>query len=423
MMNITKAGRASGVVAVAGIAALLVTGCTRAASEGGAGTGGGTGTPASPGITDTSVSLGISSPLSGPTAGPGSCSVAGLYTYLEAKNADGGFEFGDGKTRSVDLTYLDDVYDPAKSVANFRQMVDGGIFAYVGALGTPTNAAVMPVANEEEVPQVLLITGASTFSENQEANPWTYGLLPTYFDEGKAFGDLLAAAGEPITVATLTQNDDYGEGYLAGFESAIEGSAVEVVGSATYEPTDTTLDSQVTELAATQADVLLSAVSVTPLQVGVLTRAQSVGWLPRIFLPSNTSTPSTVIEPGSGGAYPALYTTSLSKTPPSPAFADDPEVIAYNAAFEQYGSQITTTYTPHCAWSYAEGAILEEAFRNMTEPTRASFMESLKNITDFEAPLLLDGITVDTTRPDQPAITDLQLVQYNGQGFAPAEAY
>ena len=63
--------------------------------------------------------------------------MAGLDSYIEAKNADGGFEFGDGKTRTVKFTYLDDVYDPAKAVSNFRQLVNDGIFAYVGALGTP----------------------------------------------------------------------------------------------------------------------------------------------------------------------------------------------------------------------------------------------------------------------------------------------
>jgi len=412
--------RITGAVAIAGAAALLVTGCTRETGDGGVGGGG---ADASPGITDDTLSLGISSPLSGATAGPGSCTVAGLYSYLEAGNAEGGFEFGDGNTRQVELEYLDDAYDPARSVANFRQLVNDGIFAYVGALGTPTNAGILPIANEEEVPQVLLVTGASTFSEDQEANPWTIGLLPTYFDEGRTFGELLAGAGQPITVATLAQNDDFGEGYLEGFEQAIEGSDVEVVGSATYEITDTTLDGQVTELAATGADVLLSAVSVTPLQVGVLTRAQAIGWTPRIFLPSNTSTPGTVIEPGGGAAYPALYTTSLAKTPASPAFAEDEDVQAYTAAFEEYGSTITETYTPHCAWSYAEGAILEEAFRTMEEPTRDSFMEALKSISGFEAPLLLDGITVDTTQDDQPAITGLQLVQYAAPGFAPAESY
>lgn len=416
MMNFRHATRVSGVVAAGAIAALLITGCSR----GGDGGSGEADAP-SPGITDDSLLLGISSPLSGPTAGPGSCSVAGLYTYLEAGNAAGGFEFGDGNTRTVTLEYLDDTYDPAKTVTNFRQLVDQDeIFAYVGALGTPTNSAIMPLANDEEIPQVLLVTGATKFSSDQEANPWTMGLLPTYFDEGFSFGELLVERGE-VTVAILAQNDDYGDDYVAGFEAAIEGSDVEIVASATYEPTDTTLDGQVTELAASGADALLSAVSVTPLQVGVLTKAQSLGWLPEIFLPSNTSTPATVVQPGNGGAYPAVYSTSLSKVPVSPAFAEDEDVIAYNEAFEEYGASIAATYTPHCAWSYAEGAILEQAFLGMTEPTRASFMEALRSIEGFQAPLLLDGITVNTTDPTKPAIQGLELVQYNGQGYGPVQ--
>lgn len=411
MNKLRNTKRLTGVFAVAGITALMITGCARAESV------------ATPGITDTTLSLGISSPLSGATAGPGSCSVAGLYSYLEAQNAAGGFEFGDGKTRTVELTYLDDVYDPAKAVSNFRQLVDGGIFAYVGALGTPTNLAIMPIANEEKVPQVLLITGASKFSSDQKANPYTLGLLPTYYDEGHTFGDMLVEAGQPITAAVLSQNDDFGNDYVNGFNDAIKGSKVTVLDSATYEPTDTTLDSQVTKLAASGADVLVSAVSVTPLQVGVLTKAQSLGWLPRIFLPSNTSTPATILEPSNAAAYPAVYSTSLSKVPMSPAFAADEDVIAYNAAFEKYGSKITTTFTPHCPWSYAEGAILGEAFKGMKEPTRDSFMSSLKSITGFKAPMLLDNAVVDTTTDTQPAITGLTLVEFNGKGYAPTTSY
>ncbi|MGV3711956.1 ABC transporter substrate-binding protein [Pseudolysinimonas sp.] len=416
MMNFRINSRVAGAIAVGAAATLLIAGCSRGGDTG----GGGGEAEASPGITDDSLLLGISSPLSGATAGPGSCTVAGLNSYLEAKNADGGFEFGDGNTRQVTLEYLDDAYDPAKAQANFTQLVDQGIFAYVGALGTPTNAAIMPIANEQEVPQVLLITGATVFSNDQEANPWTMGLLPTYFDEGKAFGELMAERGD-VTVAILAQNDDYGDDYIAGFESAIEGSDVEVVATATYEPTDPTLDAQVTELAASGADALLSAVSVTPLQVGVLTKAQSLGWTPEIFLPSNTSTPATIVVPGNGAAYPAVYTTSLTKVPASPAFAEDEDVIAYNEAFAEYGAAIAANYTPHCAWSYAEGAILEEAFKNMTEPTRASFMEALQSIEDFQAPLLLDGITVNTTDRTLPAIQGLTLVQFNGQGYGPVQ--
>ena len=65
MLNFRKAARLTGAVATVGVAALLVAGCTRGETGGGEG-------EASPGITDETLSLGISSPLSGPTAGPGS---------------------------------------------------------------------------------------------------------------------------------------------------------------------------------------------------------------------------------------------------------------------------------------------------------------------------------------------------------------
>ena len=412
-MNFRHQNRIGGAVALAAVTALMISGCSR---------GDATDT-SSPGITDDSVSIGISGPLSGPAAGVGSCSVAGLYAYLEAKNAEGGFEFGDGLTRTVDLTYLDDAYDPAKTVSNFTQLVDDGIFAYVGALGTPTNAAIVPIANDEEVPQVLLQTGASAFSADQETNPWTFGLLPTYYDEAVTFGEYLVATGEEITVAILSQNDDYGQDYVDGFTDAVEGSDVTIVDATTYEPTDTTLDGQVTQLAASNADILISAVSVTPLQVGVLTKAQSLGWLPRFFLPSNSATPATVVQPGNGGAYPAIYTTAISKVPASPVFAEDEDVIAYNAAFDEYGSTITTTFTPQCAWGWVAGAVLDQAFQKMEEPTRDSFMTALKSIDDYQAPLLLDGVTIDTTRGDKPAIDGLGLVKYNGTGYGPAGDY
>jgi branched-chain amino acid transport system substrate-binding protein len=420
-MTNTRTRRALAPLAAVSALTLALVGCTRGSDDGGAGGGG---EAASPGITDESVSLGISSPLSGPTASVGSCAVAGLYSYLEAGNADGGFEFGDGTTREVELRYLDDAYDPARAVANFRQLSSEGMFAYVGALGTPTNAAILPVANGEEIPQVLLQTGALEFSEDPDANPWTTGMLPTYYDEGRAFGEALVASGEPLTAALLAQNDDYGEGYVDGFTDAVEGSDVEIVASLTYEPTDTTLDGQVAELASTDADVLLSAVSVTPLMVGVLTRAQALGWLPRIFVPSTSSTPGTIIVPGGGEAFPAIYATTFSKTPVSPAVAEDEDVQEYLAAFEQYGSEITSTYTPQCAWGWIAGSILEQAFLAMEEPTRESLMTALRSIEDFDAPLLLDGVAVDTTVADGPAISDVTLVQYDPatQGYRPADA-
>lgn len=413
MVIVRNSTRTGSVLAAFAVTVLVVTGCVPAAEPE---------VPAelSPGITDTSVRLGISSALTGTSAAAGSCAVAGLLSYLEAKNAGGGFEFGDGITRTVELEYLDDASDPATALDNFSQLVaDEEVFAYVGGLGMATNAAIAPIANEEEIPQVLLMTAATKFSADQQANPWTLGLLPSYYDEGFALGESLVARAAELTVATLAPHDEYGDDYVAGFRAAITESDVKVVAAASYDSSAASLEAQVTELAASGAGVLLSAVSVADLQVGVLTTALSHGWTPEVLLPSNTSTPATVVIPGNGAAFPAVFTTTFSELPSSPDLADDPDVIAYNAVFDEYGSSIATTYTPHCAWSYIAGAILERAFLGTTEPTRANFLAALHAISGFEAPLLLDGVTVDTTDPHRPAIHGLVVVRFTGTAYEP----
>src|SRR4051812_27676885 len=109
------------VVAGASALALMLAGCGSRDDSGRSGAGD-SGT--SPGITDTTLTLGITTPLSGATAGPGTCTVAGVKAYFGAKNAAGGIKFGDGKTRTVEIKALDDTYDPQKAKANYDQLKD-----------------------------------------------------------------------------------------------------------------------------------------------------------------------------------------------------------------------------------------------------------------------------------------------------------
>ncbi|GAA4414848.1 ABC transporter substrate-binding protein [Georgenia halophila] len=413
-------------LAVAAAATVALSACGRDSDDGGGGNDGGGGggeVEASQGITDDQITFGISSPLSGPTAGPGTCTVAGITAYMERRNAEGGIEFGDGKTRTVEIKAYDDAYDPARAVSNFRQMLDDGVFGQVQSLGTPTNLAVMPLANERGVPHVFLTTGATAFSEDPEANPYTMGFVPTYVSEGESFGRMLAESGEDITVAVLAQNDDYGNGYVEGLKAGIEGSSVEIVAEATYEPADTAIDAQITDLASSDADVFFNANSQYNLVVQALQQAQQLGWLPRIFLPSNTSSVSDALEPGNAEAYPAVYTVASSKNPNDSAFAEDEDVIQFQEDMEQYASDITTTFVPHCAWSYAAGAAMEEAFSMMEEPTRDSFMEAARSIEDLEAPMLLDGVTINTTEPGVPPINEVEITEFNGEKYVVSEGY
>ena len=274
MSTLRTKARVTSVVAGIGIVALLAAGCSRGGDSGGGESTDGA-VANSPGITDTTLTLGVSTPLSGATAGPGTCTVAGLAAYMGARNAEGGIEFGDGKTRTIEVKSYDDAYDPQKALANFQQMVADDVFAATSGLGTPTNRAWREAAIDEEFPQVLIMTGDPLFSDPEES-PWQLGFVPVYQNEGAAFGELLAESGDH-KVAILYQNDDYGQGYVEGFKEAVAGASnIEIVGELSYEATDASVDAQLTELAATGADVFFNAMSITPLVISSLQKAQEL---------------------------------------------------------------------------------------------------------------------------------------------------
>lgn len=412
--------RAVSVVAGLGIVALLAAGCARGGDGGGGDDG--ESAAASPGITDDSIALGVTTPLSGPTAGPGTCTVAGLEAYFGARNAEGGVEFGDGKTRTVEVQALDDGYDPQKAAANFEQLKDS-VFAMTSGLGTPTNRAWREAAIDNEVPQVLIMTGDPIFSDTAES-PWQLGFVPIYQNEGQAFGELLASSPDEHKVAILSQNDDYGEGYVEGFKEGIAGADnIEIVSELTYEATDTSVDAQLTELAGSGADVFFNAMSITPLVISSLQKAQELGWLPSWFLPSNTSSPTAILEPGGATAFPGVYTVAFAQSAAAPTFADSEEGAAFLENLKEYADYPETPAFPHCVWSYQIGATLEEVFGKMTEPTRDDFMEQLRTIEGFVAPLMLEGASVNTTEDGLPAVSTVQVQKYNGKGYAPAESW
>jgi branched-chain amino acid transport system substrate-binding protein len=414
-MNRKKNLRLTGAIALVSVAVTLA-GCGRDDDSSGGARGGSTG------ITDSTVTLGITTPLSGATAGPGTCTVAGIKAYFGAVNAAGGVEFGDGKTRKVEIKALDDAYDPQKAKSNYDQL-KGSVFAMTAGLGTPTNRAFREAAISDEVPQVLVMTGDPIFSDTSES-PEQLGFVPTYINEGEAFGKLLVASGQPHKVAILSQNDDYGEGYVEGFKKAIAGASnIQVANELTYEATDTSVDAQITQLAGTGADVMFNAMSITPLAIASLQKAQQLDWKPSWFLPSNTSSPKAILEPGKASAYPGVYSVSFSKVPQSPAFAGDQDVTTFLSDLKQYADYPDPPAFPHCMWSYMIGATLEQAFEKTTEPTRDNFMTALRGISDFKAPLMLEGTSVNASVSGQPAVSTVVVQKFNGTGYATVENF
>ena len=58
----------------------------------------------------------------------------------------------------------------------------------------------------------------------------------------------------------------------------------------------------------------------------------------------------------------------------------------------------------------------------MTEPTRDNFMEALRDVSGFTAPLMLEGTAVDTTEDGQPAVSTVSCRSTTARATPPPRA-
>src|SRR3989337_1088407 len=245
-------------VALAGAllaAGLLVTACGEEEEEL-QGTPGATAeTPGAvevPGVTDTEIVLGPPFPLSQPLAAAyAPIATAGMKGYFDYVNdTEGGIN-----GRKIRFVICDSQYSPSVAAECARKLVeqDQG-FAVVGGLGTPAHSGVWKYLEEQGVPDMFILTGATKWTEPVVRT--RFGGNPDYFTEGTILGLYIAETYPDAKLGLILQNDDFGYDGEKGLMEGLKDSNVEVVARETYESVEGDLTSQVQRAKNAGADVL-----------------------------------------------------------------------------------------------------------------------------------------------------------------------
>ncbi|MBK5223202.1 MAG: ABC transporter substrate-binding protein [Acidimicrobiia bacterium] len=386
---------------------------TEDTADGGDGDGGETVDP-DPGITDDTVTIGASYPLSGP-ASAYSVISEGVEACFAGINAEGGIEMGDGVTRQVEYIITDDGYAPDQAVANAQRLVEQDeVFMILNPLGTPNNTAIRGYMNEQEVPQAFVASGASTWGAMAEEFPWTIGWQPAYPTEAAIYGEFVKQEfPDGATVAVLHQNDDYGEDYVAGFEEAIAGSNIEIIETQTYEVTDPTVDSQMAILADSGADIFFN-VTTPKFAALAITAVGTSDWEPLHLLNSVSNSTASVLTPAGVENAEGVYSSTYLKDPADPQWADDEAMIEYKALAEEHGD--FTVDDPFGVYGFSVCHTTRGVLESMEQPTRQAFMDAARNL-DVQLPLALPGIVAITGEGDAFPLESMQLQQFNDGGW------
>src|ERR1700733_14834990 len=362
-----------------------------------------------PGATDTEIKIGQTLPFSGPASAYASIGKT-QAAYFNMINEQGGVN-----GRKINLIQYDDSYSPPKAVEQVRKLVESDeVLLMFQMIGTPSNAAVQKYLNTKKVPQLFAATGASRFTDPKNF-PWTLGFNPSYFVEGRIYGQYILKQYPDAKVGVLYQNDDLGRDYLNGIKSGLgDKAATMIVADASYEVSDPTVDSQILKLKSAGIDVLFSA-STPKFAAQTIKKNAELGWKPVHILDINATSVGAVMQPAGLEASKGVISVTYGKDPLDPTWKDDAGMKRYFEFMAKYypdGDKNSGFNTYGYSTSQLMIYVLEKCGDDLT---RENVLKQATNLKNVQLDLSLPGIVVNSTPNDYRVNKQLQMMKFNGE--------
>jgi branched-chain amino acid transport system substrate-binding protein len=360
------------------------------------------------GANDKEIKIGNTNPYSGPASAYGLIGKT-IDAYFKKVNAEGGIN-----GRKVSFISYDDAYSPPKAVEQVRKLVESDeVLLVFQPLGTPSNTAIQKYMNSKKVPQLFVATGATKWGD-PKGNPWTMGWQPTYQAEGQIYAKYVMKNHPNAKIAILFQNDDYGKDYVKGLKDGLgEKAKTMIVSELPYEPADPTVDSQIVSLKNSGADVFFN-VTTPKFAAQAIKKAHEIGWKPVHLLNNVSNSVGSVLRPAGLEASAGVLSTGYLKDPTDPTWDNDAGKKEWTAFMDKYfpDGDKTSSFT---AYGYTVSQTLHEVLKLAGDDlTRANVMKQAASLKGVTHPMLLPGITINTSGTDFYPIEQMQMQKFNG---------
>jgi branched-chain amino acid transport system substrate-binding protein len=181
------------------------------------------------GVSSEMILFGQAAALEGPSSALGQGMRQGILAAFEEINAKGGVH-----GRRLKLVSRDDGYDPDRSVTATTKLIEEDkVFALIGAVGTPTTMATVPIASALDIPFIGPFTGAAFLRTAEYHN--VVNIRASYGAEAEAWIKHLTEDLHLSRIAIFYQDDAFGRDGLAGVKAALARRALELVAEGTFE--------------------------------------------------------------------------------------------------------------------------------------------------------------------------------------------
>ncbi|WOI33393.1 ABC transporter substrate-binding protein [Tritonibacter scottomollicae] len=360
------------------------------------------------GITDDSVTFAQVAAFEGPAAALGTGMRLGITAAFEEVNAAGGVH-----GRTVQLDAMDDGYEPDRSAALVKTVVDeNNHIGLIGPVGTPTTSATQPIASAANMPFIGPFTGAGFLRDASHGN--IFNVRATYHAETEAWIDYLVDQQGMESIAILYQDDGFGRVGLAGVNAALEKRNMTLAAEGTYTRNTTAVKKALLSIRKAKPDAVVMVGAYKPVAEFIkLSRKMKIdATFVNISFVGSDALAQELGDAGEG--------VIISQVVPLPWDASVPIVAQYTKALAAADASAKPGFVSLEGYIVGRLAIegLEAAGKELT---RESYLQALSTLTTVD----LGGVTMTFGSDDNQGMDDVFMTRITADGgfepISPAE--
>ena len=351
------------------------------------------------GVTSDAILFGQAAALEGPSSALGQGMRQGILAAFAEVNAKGGV-YG----RKLHLVSRDDGYDPDRSVVQTTKLIEeDNIFALIGAVGTPTAIATVPISSARNVPFIGPFTGAE-FLRAPELRS-VVNIRASYSAEAEAWVKHLTEDLHFTNIAIFYQDDSFGRDGLAGVRRALEKRGMELSAEGTFERNTKFVSSalRIIKRAEPQAVVMIGTYGPC---AEFIKLARKAGFHPTFVNVSFVGANALARELGAAGEG-----VVVSQVVPFPWDTSLKVIADYQAAQKALDPTLSPGFVS--LEGYLSGRLTVAALELAgPHPTRAGLLRTINEVGRFD----ISGsvITVGPKMQDAPPKVFLTVIQKDG---------
>ncbi len=318
-----------------------------------------------PGVTDARILFGQSAAFTGPAAELGTGMRLGIQAAFDEVNRNGGVN-----GRLLELTSVDDEYEPEMAIANTIHLInEEEVFALIGAVGTPTSRSAVPLIEDAGVPYIAPFTGAN-FLRDAKLNS-VVNLRASYFQET---AEMVARLIDDLgieKIAILHQDDSFGRAGYQGVRLALAQRNMEPVAIGVYPRNTTAVKTALLDLRHGEPEAIILVGAHEPV-AALISWAKYIGMDPVFMTISfvGTNTLAQELGPDGEGVY-------ITQVVPYPMDDTVPIVRRYRNALSTYDPGAAPGFVSF--EGYLAGRLAIAGLEGCgQEVDRACFLESLR---------------------------------------------